>query len=212
MQFAVPQFTDVEDKLIGPLTLKQFFIVLGFGGIIFFLWSVTGGGVIFFIMAVPIAAVGAYVTLKKFNGRPFYVYFLPLLSFLLSPRVMIFKRETAVIHFTLKQVEKPKSQAVDPASLEPTESRLKKLAYLLDRKNEEEKEIITHNSFLTESPKDPQPQVPAPVKPAIKTVNTLNLPENPKPKTVLPPPATLASKTPKGPQKFNPSDILKQYG
>ena len=23
MQFAVPQFTDVEDRLIGPLTLKQ---------------------------------------------------------------------------------------------------------------------------------------------------------------------------------------------
>ena len=28
MQFPVPQFTDVEDKIIGPLTLKQFGIIL----------------------------------------------------------------------------------------------------------------------------------------------------------------------------------------
>jgi hypothetical protein len=36
MQFPVPQFTDVEDKIIGPLTVKQFFILLVSAAIIFF--------------------------------------------------------------------------------------------------------------------------------------------------------------------------------
>ena len=31
MQFPVPQFTDVEDKIIGPLTVKQFGILFGVG-------------------------------------------------------------------------------------------------------------------------------------------------------------------------------------
>ncbi len=35
MQFPVPQFTEVEDKIIGPLTLKQFGIIFGVGVIIF---------------------------------------------------------------------------------------------------------------------------------------------------------------------------------
>ena len=35
MQFPVPQFTDVEDRIIGPLTIKQFGIVFGAGVVIF---------------------------------------------------------------------------------------------------------------------------------------------------------------------------------
>ncbi|TSC80302.1 MAG: hypothetical protein G01um101429_152 [Parcubacteria group bacterium Gr01-1014_29] len=31
-QFQVPQFIEVEDKIFGPLTTKQFFYLLGGGG------------------------------------------------------------------------------------------------------------------------------------------------------------------------------------
>jgi hypothetical protein len=212
MQFAVPQFTDVEDRLIGPLTLKQFLIVLGFGGFIFFLWSITGGGIIFFLIAIPVAALGAYVTFKKLNGRPFFVYMLPLLSFLVSPRVMIFKREPHIIHFSSKEIKKPEvKKEVDPASLESADSRLRKLAYLLDQKTEEEKELIvrsqemfggqkTEGSAITPSPAvvtqrpGTEPQT-RPAIPRIKTVNTLpQLQQEPKRK------------------QFNPSDILQPHG
>jgi hypothetical protein len=210
MQFAVPQFTDVEDRLIGPLTLKQFLIVLGFGGFIFFLWSVTGGGIIFFLVAVPVAALGAYVTFKRLNGRPFFVYLLPLLSFLVSPRVMIFKREPHIIHFSSKEIKKPETKKeVDPASLESADSRLRKLAYLLDQKTEEEKELIVHSKEMFGQNEEPAP-VPSPAVltqkpgtepqarpaiPRIKTVNTLpQLQQEPKRK------------------QFNPSDILQPHG
>ena len=39
MQFSVPQFVEVEDKIIGPLTLKQFLVLLGGGFVVFVLYK-----------------------------------------------------------------------------------------------------------------------------------------------------------------------------
>jgi hypothetical protein len=39
MRFQVPQFTDVEDKIVGPLTLKQFVYLAGAGGGCIILYS-----------------------------------------------------------------------------------------------------------------------------------------------------------------------------
>ena len=74
MQYAVPQFTDVEDKLIGPLTLKQFFVVLATGGLVLFFWTILGLSVFFFLFALPTALLGLGLAFGKFNGRPVFLY------------------------------------------------------------------------------------------------------------------------------------------
>ncbi|HYE22336.1 MAG TPA: hypothetical protein VD998_01965, partial [Verrucomicrobiae bacterium] len=142
MQYAVPQFTEVEDKLIGPLTLKQFLIALGLGGILFFYWSLFGIGIIFYMAAFPTLGIGIYIIFKKFNGRPFFAYLFPLINFMTSARVRIFKREPAVISFSSKQIQQESKDKKGPEDLEPAQGRLKKLAYLLDQKTEEEKDLI----------------------------------------------------------------------
>ena len=38
-QFQVPQYINIEDRIIGPLTLKQFLILLATGGVIMFFYS-----------------------------------------------------------------------------------------------------------------------------------------------------------------------------
>jgi len=38
MQYQVPQFIEVEDRIIGPLTLKQFLYLAFAGAILFVLW------------------------------------------------------------------------------------------------------------------------------------------------------------------------------
>ena len=57
MQFPVPQFTDVEDKIIGPLTIKQFGILFGVGIIVFLGFSATKNLIVtvfvFLIVGVP---------------------------------------------------------------------------------------------------------------------------------------------------------------
>jgi hypothetical protein len=166
MQYAVPQFTDVEDKLIGPLTLKQFLVVLGFGAILFFLWSILGVSILFYMIAIPLAGVAAYVTLKKFNGRPFFAYFLPLLSFIVAPKVMVFKREGGAVHFTNKEAAKDKTAGPQTAAdLEPADSRLKKLSYLLDQDLKKEKAVLDEEIFKA----PPKVVTPAAPKPAPKS-------------------------------------------
>lgn len=144
MQFAVPQFTDVEDKLIGSLTLKQFLVLLGAGGIILFFWSVLGPSLPFFILAVPIGIVGIAVALGRYNGRPMFIYLIPFVQYLVSTKVMIFQREPVMPTVHKAPVKKTVKQTQN-SELEPADSRLKKLAYLLDKKTQEEKEIISND-------------------------------------------------------------------
>ena len=40
-QFTVPQFIDVEDKVIGPITVRQFIILLFGGGFIFIAYRLS---------------------------------------------------------------------------------------------------------------------------------------------------------------------------
>ena len=40
MQFQVPQFIEIEDKIFGPLTFKQFIYLAGGGGLCFLLYTI----------------------------------------------------------------------------------------------------------------------------------------------------------------------------
>ena len=40
MRFQVPQFIEVEDKIFGPLTLKQFLYTAGGAAVGFIIWSI----------------------------------------------------------------------------------------------------------------------------------------------------------------------------
>lgn len=148
MQFAVPQFTDVEDRLIGRLTLKQFLVLLATGGIVMFFWSLFGPTFFFFMFSLPVALVGVGAALGRYNGRPMFVYFMPFMLFAVSPKAMVYKREASVVHLSKAEIKKPKPQKqLTPEELEPAESRLKKLAYFLDQKSSQETEIITKSKF-----------------------------------------------------------------
>ncbi|MEJ0021912.1 MAG: PrgI family protein [Candidatus Doudnabacteria bacterium] len=141
MQFAVPQFTDVEDKLIGPLTLKQFLFLMATGGIVLFFYSLLKLSIFFFLFAVPTALLGIGLTFGKFNGRPLFGYLGVFFSFVSRPQTRIFKREEQDEIISTEKA-KPVAANIIPANIEPAESRLKKLAYLLDQKTEEEKELL----------------------------------------------------------------------
>jgi hypothetical protein len=143
MQFAVPQFTDVEDKLIGPLTLKQFLILLVTGGIVLFFYSILKLSVFFFIFALPFVVIGLGLAFGKFNGRPVFGMIGSFFSFFRRPQVRVFHRVEPNI--LMKKIEKAQEESGARVLEEPPTSRLKKLAYLLDQKTQEEKELIDRN-------------------------------------------------------------------
>lgn len=70
MQFKVPQFLDIEDKIFGPFTFKEFVYLAGGAGLCFVLYKLLG----LVLGAVPILAVaGLAIALAKYrpNDKPF---------------------------------------------------------------------------------------------------------------------------------------------
>lgn len=141
MQFAVPQFTDVEDKLIGPLTLKQFLVLLTAGGLCLMFWSLPIPKAVSVIIDIPIALIGIALAFATYNGRQMLTYITPFILYMMSPKSMIFSRETNLSNISTPQLAQ-KIEVEPEEEIEAPDSRLKKLAYLLDQKTAEQKELI----------------------------------------------------------------------
>lgn len=70
MEYQVPQFIEVEDKIIGPLTLKQFIYVAGGGGLCVVFFSYLPF-VFATLLSLPVAAFAGALAFYKVNGKPF---------------------------------------------------------------------------------------------------------------------------------------------
>ena len=126
-QFQVPQFIEVEDKIFGPLTLKQFMYILGGGAIIFFLWYFLAFW-LFFILAIPVGAFFGSLAFLQVNGRPFIVVLSSALGYYSGTRLFLWKKQKRV-----KKTEEDIPQQKEEFTLPKlTEGKLKDLAWSLD--------------------------------------------------------------------------------
>ncbi len=91
MQFPVPQFIDIEDKIIGPLTLKQFLWCLAGAIILFILWTFLPLA-LFIILALPFAGFFTALAFYKHNSRPFVYFILNGLRFFTKPKLYLFQK------------------------------------------------------------------------------------------------------------------------
>lgn len=71
MKFRVPQFIDVEDKIVGPLTLRQFGYVLGAGGLSFIIWKLVPITIIAIVLIAAVSSLFLSLAFLKINNRPF---------------------------------------------------------------------------------------------------------------------------------------------
>lgn len=131
MQFSLPQFIDVKEKIFGPLTLTQFIYIAVGGGLSFLLFQVLEIG-LFVIIAFPIMIVCVMLAFYKYNGMPFSSLVLSMIRyFFFRPRVRVWKR---VIETNIKQAEEAKK--ISHGDIKHKEllnkSSLQKLSYVLD--------------------------------------------------------------------------------
>ncbi|MSU74293.1 PrgI family protein, partial [Candidatus Kaiserbacteria bacterium] len=70
MEYQVPQFIGAEDKIIGPLTLKQFIYLAGGAGlcVVFFSYLPL---IVAVLLSLPVAGFAAALAFYKINGKPF---------------------------------------------------------------------------------------------------------------------------------------------
>lgn len=92
MQFQVPQFIETEDKIVGPLTLKQFLYIAAGAALCFllFFFLETALWIFFVILIMPVFISLAFV---QINGRSLPVVAMAALGYYWKPRFYIWKRE-----------------------------------------------------------------------------------------------------------------------
>ena len=74
-QFVVPQFIDVEDKIIGPVTVRQFIIML-FGFMLIALCYKIFDFSAFLFFGLIIFAVSGIISFTRINGMAFHFFIL----------------------------------------------------------------------------------------------------------------------------------------
>ena len=136
MQFKVPQFIDVEDKLFGPFTFRQFAYLAGGAGMVFVLYKLLPIWISIFLI-IPVAILSILLVFYKINEKPFIFYLQAGISYLTSNKLYIWKQRL------VKPENKPKEEDALPLiSVVPmtTTNKLKDISWSLDvREKEEEK-------------------------------------------------------------------------
>ena len=143
MQYKVPQNIDLEDKIVGPFTMKQFVYLLVAGAIIYGWWNFLNQRYedfmpVFIIVAAPVGLLGVALALVKINDRPFEVFLLNILKFVFMPKRRVWKEGTtsdAVIVLSSGEEDKAKPPIKDTRSLDDLAKGLEKQSTEL-RQNE----------------------------------------------------------------------------
>ena len=96
MQFKVPQFLDIEDKIFGPFTFKEFVYLAGGAGLCFVLYKLLG----LLLGAIPILAVaGLAIALARYrpNNKPFINMIESIFNYSFKSKLYIWKRRMNTI-------------------------------------------------------------------------------------------------------------------
>ena len=92
MQFQVPQFIETEDKIVGPLTLKQFLYIAAAAIIIFILHYMLNL-FIWLIFSVITAGAGVALAFVKVNGQNFQKMAYFMFQFYWAPQNYLWQPE-----------------------------------------------------------------------------------------------------------------------
>lgn len=126
MQFSVPQFVDIESKIVGPLTIKQFAFIavpclLAF--ILFFVLNI--------IFWIPIAALlvgfGAAFAFIKVGSRPLYMIALYALKFFWQPKLYLWRPAMVTEKISVPEVHEIEKKRFELKTLIPDFSKVDKL-------------------------------------------------------------------------------------
>ena len=140
MRFQVPQFIDIEDKIFGPLTIKQFIYIAGGAGLCFILFRFLP-----LILTIPLGVIvlgmSFALAFYQINNKPLIYIIQSAFGYYVSSKLYLWKRKD-------KSPEKAAKEGLKETNLPPiyvpklSQSKLHDLTWSLDIKenlNSEEK-------------------------------------------------------------------------
>ncbi len=132
-QVVVPQFLDVEDKIIGPVTVRQFIeMVIGaiFIAILYRLLYLP----YFLASAFVVFSITMIIAFAKINGQVFHIFMLNFFQTMINPKLKIWRKKA-----TLKEIKddlsKPKEEVLRSVKMSRrpiSSSRLSEIALIID--------------------------------------------------------------------------------
>jgi hypothetical protein len=132
-QFLVPQFLDVEPKVIGPVTVRQFIIMMVCVGVLVLEYKLSDFG-LFIILGIPTLAVFAVMAFLKVNGRPFHYFVLNIIQTTKRPGLRVWNKDMtdAELKRFLKGAKKEEATEEKPQAKFVERSRLRDLSLVVN--------------------------------------------------------------------------------
>lgn len=95
MQFQVPQYIEVEDKIVGPLTITQF-LYLASGFLFIFISYFFLAPWLWITAAIIVGSCAAAFAFATYNGRPLMTIIIAGLRYLWQPRAYAWQKDPSL--------------------------------------------------------------------------------------------------------------------
>lgn len=133
-KYIVPQFIDNENKILGPITVRQFMIILGSSFLLFLCYSILKFAyfVISTLIIAPLAVTFAFV---KINGQPFHLFAINVLQTMLRPRMRVWNKEKTDAElraYIRNGAPKPTNEVMSPVKARPSSTKLRDLTLVVN--------------------------------------------------------------------------------
>jgi hypothetical protein len=155
----IPQNVYIEDRIVGPLTLRQTLMMAGGGGFSYALWALlnkTYGNLSLFttIMVWFPAAASVLFSLVRINDLSLSRILLLLVERMWKPPQRTFAPRTGLtIHIrTTPQKEEQKPTVIPERTTQQQDNRIRELSSILDRGFEGLEEAVEHEHGHDEEP------------------------------------------------------------
>jgi len=134
-KFIVPQFIEMEPKVFGPLSVRQFIMLTVAGVVLFLIFKLVNNFLFFLLMVVVIGGGTTAFAFVKINGAPFHEFLINIFTSLKKPSLRVWNKNLTEddVRGLLNPVEKKEE---DKKELETrkklSQSRLEELSMIVD--------------------------------------------------------------------------------
>ena len=95
----------MEDKIIGPLTLKQFAYLVGAGGLSFMIWTFVPFHFIAVLIIIPVASLFLALAFVKYNNRSFGDLLESAFTYYTGTKIYTWKQPTPEVQTDDKKID-----------------------------------------------------------------------------------------------------------
>ncbi len=128
-RFIVPQFIDAEDKIWGPITVRQFVIVLVGALFIFISYKLSDFG-LFLLETIIILALVVLFAFYRVNGAPFHLFALNIVQTFKKPPLRVWLKQ--YIELKEEELKEEEEDELPPKKTFLPSKKLSELSLIID--------------------------------------------------------------------------------